>query len=151
MSGTIRDGVMREHLRKTKTDVGRSVRRDEEGVSDEKARSIFEQDKGRWSQAPTSQPQSPAVRGFSPTSVQVHGFLKNRFLAIGKRENARFSGGFTDVRKEKYRMDYENKVKTTLWLHPSIIEKADSVMKLAKCHSRSELMEDALQFYCGYV
>ena len=48
-------------------------------------------------------------------------------------------------------MDYENKVKTTLWLHPSIIEKADSTMKLAKCHSRSELMEDALQFYCGYV
>ena len=48
-------------------------------------------------------------------------------------------------------MDYENKIKTTLWLHPSIIEKADSVMKLAKCHSRSELMEDALQFYCGYV
>ena len=26
-------------------------------------------------------------------------------------------------------MDYENKVKTTLWLHPSIIEKADNTMK----------------------
>ena len=48
-------------------------------------------------------------------------------------------------------MSHENKVKATLWLHPSVIEEADNTMRIAKCHSRSQLMEDALKFYCGYI
>ena len=48
-------------------------------------------------------------------------------------------------------LNMENKMKTTLWLHPKTIKDIDYYMDAANCQSRSEYAEKALVFYTGYL
>ena len=45
----------------------------------------------------------------------------------------------------------KNKVKFALWLHPETLEKADKLYRLNNSQSRSEFIEDAINFYSGYL
>lgn len=48
-------------------------------------------------------------------------------------------------------MQEENKRKTTIWLHPSVIQRMDGWLTEDNCKSRSEFIEKALRFYMGYL
>mgnify|MGYP000869744267 CR=1 FL=1 len=45
----------------------------------------------------------------------------------------------------------ENKKKFALWIHPSAMEKVERLYQLDNCRSRSEFIEKAINFYCGYL
>ncbi len=45
----------------------------------------------------------------------------------------------------------ENKRKFGLWVHPETLKKVDSTYKEDNCKSRSEFIENAINFYCGYI
>ncbi|MBR1382594.1 MAG: hypothetical protein IJ555_02095 [Ruminococcus sp.] len=44
-----------------------------------------------------------------------------------------------------------SKVKTTLKAYPDTLELADTLFKRDNCRSRSEFIEKAVRFYCGYL
>lgn len=45
----------------------------------------------------------------------------------------------------------ENKKKFALWIHPSAMEKVERLYQLDNCRSKSEFIEKAINFYCGYL
>ncbi len=45
----------------------------------------------------------------------------------------------------------ENKVRTATWLYPKTFQRMDANLEKANCKSRSELIENALDFYLGYL
>ena len=45
----------------------------------------------------------------------------------------------------------ENKKKFALWIYPSAMEKVERLYQLDNCRSRSEFIEKAINFYCGYL
>lgn len=45
----------------------------------------------------------------------------------------------------------ESKRKFALWIHPSVLEKAERLYKFDNCRSKSEYIEKAIEFYSGYV
>lgn len=45
----------------------------------------------------------------------------------------------------------EKKVRIPVWLYPSTLESIDRAMEMANCKNRSEFLENAAQFYAGYV
>lgn len=45
----------------------------------------------------------------------------------------------------------ENKQKFALWIYPSVLKKVDKLYKDHNCRSRSEFIERAVLFYCGYL
>lgn len=48
-------------------------------------------------------------------------------------------------------MESEKKDRLPLWLYPSTIQSMDSLLEKDNCKSRSEFIEKALRFYCGYI
>jgi len=48
-------------------------------------------------------------------------------------------------------MPEEKKDRLPLWLYPSTIETLDKVFPQNNCKSRSEFIEKAVRFYCGYI
>lgn len=46
---------------------------------------------------------------------------------------------------------FKNKEKTTIYIDPEIIKKADENYQKSGFRSRSEFIEKAINFYCGYV
>lgn len=46
---------------------------------------------------------------------------------------------------------FSEKSRYSLWLTNENIEKADAIYKLDNCKSRSEFVDRAIRFYCGYV
>ena len=48
-------------------------------------------------------------------------------------------------------MEGEKKTRTATWLWPSTIQSIDELMGRANCATRSEFIENALQFYIGYM
>ena len=45
----------------------------------------------------------------------------------------------------------ENKIKTTIWIDPSLLQRVDSWLAEDNCSSRSEFVERAIRFYIGYL
>ena len=45
----------------------------------------------------------------------------------------------------------KNKIKTTIWIYPSLLQRVDSWLAEDNCSSRSEFVERAIQFYIGYL
>ena len=45
----------------------------------------------------------------------------------------------------------DNKEATTLWLRPSMLQKIDAVLSLAKCSSRSEFADKAFRYYIDHL
>ena len=45
----------------------------------------------------------------------------------------------------------ENKIKTTIWIYPSLLQRVDSWLAEDNCSSRSEFVEKAIRFYIGYL
>lgn len=45
----------------------------------------------------------------------------------------------------------KNKVKFSLWLHPESLEKVDRLYETNNSRSKSEFIEDAINFYSGYL
>ena len=45
----------------------------------------------------------------------------------------------------------EKKARFSVWLHPEIMEQAKRWQKDDNCRSKSEFIEKAIEFYCGYV
>jgi hypothetical protein len=48
-------------------------------------------------------------------------------------------------------MTEENKKRIPLWLYPSTLESIDRWQEQDNCKSRSEFIEKAVRFYCGYI
>lgn len=48
-------------------------------------------------------------------------------------------------------MAEDNKTRIPLWLYPDTIKKADELFPKDNCKSRSEFIEKAIIFYCGYM
>ena len=48
-------------------------------------------------------------------------------------------------------MTEEKKTRIPLWIYPSTLEEMDSLMEQDNCRTRSEFIEKAVQFYCGYL
>lgn len=48
-------------------------------------------------------------------------------------------------------MPEEKKTRIPLWVYPSTLEEVDLLMEQDNCRTRSEFIEKALQFYCGYL
>ncbi len=48
-------------------------------------------------------------------------------------------------------MTEENKKRIPLWLYPSTLESIDRWQEQDNCKSRSEFVEKAVRFYCGYI
>jgi len=48
-------------------------------------------------------------------------------------------------------MPEEKKNRLPIWLYPSTIETLDKVFPQNNCKSRSEFIEKAVRFYCGYI
>lgn len=48
-------------------------------------------------------------------------------------------------------MEEQNKKKTTVWLDPGLISRADGWLVADDCKSRGEFIEKALRFYMGYL
>ena len=48
-------------------------------------------------------------------------------------------------------MPQETKNRIPLWLYPNTIEMVDKVFPEDNCKSRSEFIEKAVRFYCGYI
>ena len=48
-------------------------------------------------------------------------------------------------------MAEENKIKTTIWIYPSLLQRVDSWMEQDNCSSRSEFIDNAVRFYIGYL
>ncbi len=46
---------------------------------------------------------------------------------------------------------FENKKKFPLWIQPETLDKVDSIYKDDNCRSKSEFIEKAIEFYCGYL
>ena len=46
---------------------------------------------------------------------------------------------------------HSNKKKTTIWLHPEVINRMDGWLEADNCASRSEFVEKAIRFYMGYL
>jgi hypothetical protein len=44
-----------------------------------------------------------------------------------------------------------NKKKFALWIYPDTQKRVDQLYKSDNCKSRSEFIEKAIKFYCGYV
>ena len=38
-----------------------------------------------------------------------------------------------------------------MWIHPSAMEKVERLYQLDNCRSKSEFIEKAINFYCGYL
>lgn len=47
--------------------------------------------------------------------------------------------------------NYENKLRSAMWLYPETFQKIDSSLKLADCKNRSDFIEKAIDFYCGFL
>ena len=45
----------------------------------------------------------------------------------------------------------DNKYKFALWVHPETMSKVEKLYKDDDCRSRSEFIEKAILFYCGYL
>ena len=45
----------------------------------------------------------------------------------------------------------ETKTRIPVWLYPSTLEAVDRGMETGNCKSRSEFLENAAQFYAGYI
>ena len=45
----------------------------------------------------------------------------------------------------------ENKKKFALWIYPSAMEKVERLYQIDNCRSKSEFIEKAINFYCGYL
>ena len=45
----------------------------------------------------------------------------------------------------------DNKYKFALWVHPETMTKVEKLYKDDDCRSRSEFIEKAILFYCGYL
>lgn len=45
----------------------------------------------------------------------------------------------------------QNKLKFPLWVYPETMNKVERLYKEDDCRSRSEFIEKAVQFYCGYL
>lgn len=45
----------------------------------------------------------------------------------------------------------KEKNKFALWVHPETLEKVEKLYKTDGCKSRSEFIEKAVKFYCGYL
>lgn len=45
----------------------------------------------------------------------------------------------------------ETKIRIPVWLYPSTLEAVDRAVEANHCKSRSEFLENAAQFYAGYV
>lgn len=48
-------------------------------------------------------------------------------------------------------MSNENKQKFALWIHPETQDMVKKIYKSDNCKSRSEFIEKAVRFYCGYI
>lgn len=48
-------------------------------------------------------------------------------------------------------MPEEKKTRIPLWIYPSTLKEADSLAEQDNCKTRSEFIEKAVQFYCGYL
>ena len=48
-------------------------------------------------------------------------------------------------------MAEENKIKTTIWIYPSLLQRVDSWLEQDNCSSRSEFIDNAVRFYIGYL
>lgn len=48
-------------------------------------------------------------------------------------------------------METETKNRLPVWLYPSSIQSMDSMLEKDNCKSRSEFIEKAVRFYCGYI
>ena len=48
-------------------------------------------------------------------------------------------------------MAEEKKVRIPLWLYPSTINSVDKLLEADNCRSKSEFIEKAIKFYCGYI
>ena len=48
-------------------------------------------------------------------------------------------------------MPEENKINTTIWIYPSLLQRVDSWLTEDNCSSRSEFVEKAIRFYIGYL
>lgn len=46
---------------------------------------------------------------------------------------------------------YEEKIKFPLYVFPDTMEKVDILFKHDNCSSKTEFMEKAIRFYCGYL
>ena len=49
------------------------------------------------------------------------------------------------------KMSEENKIKTTIWIYPSLLQRMDSWLEQDNSNSRSELIDKAIRFYLGYL
>lgn len=48
-------------------------------------------------------------------------------------------------------MEHENKVRMAVWLRPSTLKRIDSNLEKDNAKTRSEFIENAAQFYSGYL
>ena len=48
-------------------------------------------------------------------------------------------------------MNYENKKRSAMWLYPETYQKIDKNMESANCKNRSDFIEQAVDFYIGYL
>ena len=48
-------------------------------------------------------------------------------------------------------MAEENKIKMTIWIYPSLLQRVDSWLEQDNCSSRSEFIDNAVRFYIGYL
>ena len=48
-------------------------------------------------------------------------------------------------------MREEDKIKTALWIYPSLLQRVDSWLSEDNCRSRSEFIDRAIRFYIGYL
>ena len=48
-------------------------------------------------------------------------------------------------------MKEETKIKTAIWIYPSLLQRVDSWLEEDNCNSRSEFVSKALRFYIGHL
>ncbi len=46
---------------------------------------------------------------------------------------------------------FENKKKFPLWIYPETLESVENLYREDDCRSKSEFIEKAIRFYCGYL
>ena len=46
---------------------------------------------------------------------------------------------------------FSEKIKYTLYIDPAVLKRVDDLFKQDGCKSKSEFIERAVRFYCGYL
>lgn len=64
-----------------------------------------------------------------------------------------FTGPDNEIKEDFHVNEEKSEAKRQyhVWLRPSTIDQSDTLFRIENCKNRSEFIEKAIRFYCGYI